>query len=135
MLVDAGASLIIEGDGALKVTGADSNAAGIGVQAGAELVVNSGTIEASSNGGHAGIGDYDGGSVVINGGTVRACGGHHVSWNAYDGAGIGGAWDNGGCGPLRLRGARGRFRGGFRRRRRSAERVDRRIGRGDCRRR
>lgn len=97
MLVDSGASLTIEGDGMLKVTGADSNAAGIGVQAGAELVVNSGTIEASSNGGHAGIGDYDGGSVVINGGTVRAYGGHHVSWNAYDGAGIGGAWDNSGC--------------------------------------
>lgn len=97
MLIDAGASLSVEGDGALKVAGVDSNAAGIGVMNDAELVVNSGTIEAISNGGHAGIGDYDGGSVVINGGTVRAHGGHHVSWNAYDGAGIGGAWNNSGC--------------------------------------
>lgn len=99
--VSDGASLTIDssGDtlGKLQVRAARTSN-GIWLNNSGTLIINNGVIEAYGGGGQVGIGGLSNGSLVaINGGLVKAQGGHDNSVNTYDGAGIGGYWDNSGC--------------------------------------
>lgn len=96
-----GASLTIDssGDtlGKLQVRAARTSN-GIWLNNSGTLIINNGVVEAYGGGGQVGIGGLSNGSLVtINGGLVKAQGGHDNNVNIYDGAGIGGYWDNSGC--------------------------------------
>lgn len=96
-----GASLTIDssGDtlGKLQVRAARTSN-GIWLNNSGTLIINNGVVEAYGGGGQVGIGGLSNGSLVaINGGLVKAQGGHDNNVNTYDGAGIGGYWDNSGC--------------------------------------
>ena len=91
-----GGNITIEG-GEINATGTGSSLGGAGIGGGGSggaggshtagtIIINGGTIEATSNGSGSGIGgghDSNGGTITINGGTVTASG-------SVNGAGIGG---------------------------------------------
>lgn len=91
-----GGNITIEG-GEINATGTGSSIGGAGIGGGGSggaggshtagtIIINGGTIEATSNGSGSGIGgghDSNGGTITINGGTVTASG-------SVNGAGIGG---------------------------------------------
>lgn len=98
--VQTGASIVIDGQGTLEVTGGEGftytlGGAGIGGgfnASGGTITINGGNIIANGNSGGAGIGGGylgNGGIVTINGGNVTA--------NGYNySAGIGGGWGGAG---------------------------------------
>ena len=102
IFVPVGKTLTICGDGSLAVTGGGLYGAGIGGHYTANsgnVVIESGTVNATGGGFSAGIGgsiNRTCGDITINGGTVTAAG-------AAGGAGIGGG-NNGDCGNITING-------------------------------
>ena len=98
--VPKGCTLIIEGNGSLEATGADSAGIGASRRGGGtlgEITIHGGDIKAYGSGMSAGIGgtkEGDTGTVTITGGTIYAEGGtgsyNSERLNRYSGAGIGG---------------------------------------------
>ena len=98
--VPEGCNLIIDGNGSLEATGADSAGIGASRQSGGtlgEITIHGGNIEAYGSGMSAGIGgtkEGDTGTITITGGTIYAEGGtgsySSERLNRYSGAGIGG---------------------------------------------
>ena len=98
--VPEGCNLIIDGNGSLEATGADSAGIGASRQSGGtlgEITIHGGNIEAYGSGMSAGIGgtkEGDTGTITITGGIIYAEGGtgsySSERLNRYSGAGIGG---------------------------------------------
>lgn len=98
--VPEGCNLIIDGNGSLEATGADSAGIGASRQSGGtlgEITIHGGNIEAYGSGMSAGIGgtkEGDTGTITITGGIIYAEGGtgsySSERLKRYSGAGIGG---------------------------------------------